>query len=75
MSTSAERRPAHISGAVDDFPAVCAAWIWNETQRNAPDAVSAMAFTVTPVSERLRFISPGTTFVSATRLPFSAQQD
>ncbi len=38
---------------------VRAAWTWKVVQRNAPGAISAMAFTVMPVRVRLFFISTG----------------
>jgi hypothetical protein len=44
-----------MSGAVE--PPFCAACSWNVVQRNAPGAISAIAFTVIPVRVRLRFIS------------------
>ena len=53
-----------MSGAVDAAPWVWAAWTWNVVQRNAPGAMRAIAFTVMPVSERLRFISPVATVSS-----------
>src|SRR6266487_4934427 len=65
---SAKNRPVHISPAVDLAPLVYADWTWNVVQRNAPGAISAMAFTVTPVSVRLRFISVSST--SAISGPF-----
>ena len=66
--TSANSNPVHISPAVDFPPALCAAWTWSVVQKNAPGAISAMAYTVTPVSVRLRFISTSST--SAITGPF-----
>src|SRR6516165_6416015 len=54
--TNEKNRPVHMSGAVE--PPFWAAWIWNVVHRNAPGAISAMAFTVIPVTVRVRFISP-----------------
>src|ERR1700758_2339667 len=68
--TNAKSKPVHMSGAVDDFPATWAAWSWKVVHKNAPGAISAIAFTVMPVRVRLRFISPGAATVSATWGPF-----
>src|ERR1035437_2261934 len=51
-------RPVHMSGAVEAPPALCAACIWNVVHRNAPGAISAIAFTVMPVRVSVRFICP-----------------
>src|SRR5258708_34878410 len=59
-----------MSGAVEAAPCVWADWTWNVVDRNARGAMRAMAFTVMPVSERLRFISP-TGGVSSTAYPSS----
>src|SRR5271165_181417 len=45
--------PSHIAGAVT--PVV--AWMKKVSHRNAPGAISAMAFIVNPVSPRVAFIS------------------
>src|ERR1700683_3039055 len=55
---SEKSSPVHMSGAVDAPPFSNADWAWNVVHRNAPGAISAIAFTVTPVSVRLRLISP-----------------
>ena len=57
-STRANSSPGHISLAVDAQLFGWTAWAWKVVQRNAPGAISAMAFTVIPVSVRLFFISP-----------------
>ncbi len=44
--------PIHIEGAV----APVAAWITNVSQRNAPGAISAIAFIVRPVRPNVGFI-------------------
>src|SRR5690242_15537451 len=47
---SANPIPAQMSLATDaPLGAVAAAWSWNVIHRNAPGAMSAMAFTVAPV--------------------------
>jgi hypothetical protein len=47
--------PAHIEGAL--LPAAaCPAYV---SQRNAPGAISAIAFIVNPVKPRVGFISAG----------------
>src|ERR1700730_12970209 len=45
--------PIHIEGEV----APVLSWIANVSQRNAPGAISAIAFIVNPVSPRVAFIS------------------
>ena len=55
---SENTKPVHISDAVDVLPCCSADCAWNVVHRNAPGAISAIAFTVTPVSVRLRLISP-----------------
>src|ERR1700683_3436874 len=72
---SEKSSPVHMSGAVDAPPFSNADWAWNVVHRNAPGAISAIAFTVTPVSVRLRFISPllGAA-VSAMNLPLLQRQ-
>ena len=66
-STSEKNSPVHMSGAV--VPPFWDAWIWNVVHKNAPGAMSAMAFTVMPVRLRLGFIPlAGAVVVSATRL-------
>src|ERR1700682_389504 len=47
--------PGHMSRAVTAVPpgTVCAAWIWSVIHKNAPGAIRAMAFTVTPVRPRV----------------------
>jgi len=47
-----------MSAAVDVVPRESADCAWKVVQRNAPGAISAIAFTVTPVSVKLRLISP-----------------
>src|SRR5579859_2524613 len=48
---SAKTMPGHMSRAVEAVPpgTVWAAWTWSVIHRNAPGAINAMAFTVTPV--------------------------
>src|ERR1700727_221585 len=52
--------PIHIAGAV--LPV--APWIANVSQRNAPGAMSAMAFIVRPVRPRVAFISGALSAIS-----------
>jgi len=50
--------PVHISDAVDLPPLLKADCDAKVVHKNAPGAMSAMAFTVMPVRVRLLFISP-----------------
>src|SRR5713101_3129767 len=49
---SASPIPAHVSLPTDAPLGAAAAWSWNVVHRNAPGAISAMAFIVAPVSPR-----------------------
>src|SRR5262249_9382745 len=53
---SAKAMPDQMSAATDDpSGAVAAAWSWNVVHRNAPGAISAIAFIVTPVRPSVAF--------------------
>src|SRR5438309_7371925 len=59
-STSAARIPNHIPEAATGAP--YEAWMKNVSQRNAPGAISAMAFTVRPVNPRVARLVAGFSF-------------
>src|ERR1700675_3177890 len=56
-STSAARIPNHMPDAATGAP--YEAWMKNVSQRNAPGAISAMAFTVRPVNPRVARVVAG----------------
>src|SRR5262245_17907595 len=63
---SAKAMPDQMSAATDDpSGAVAAAWSWNVVQRNAPGAISAIAFMVTPVRPHVAFTPLSVDVVSA----------
>src|SRR5713101_6739814 len=59
-STSAARIPNHMPQAATGAP--YEAWMKNVSQRNAPGAISAMAFTVRPVNPRVARVVGGFSF-------------
>src|SRR5579864_4808635 len=59
-STRAARIPNHIPDAATGAP--YEAWMKNVSQRNAPGAISAMAFTVRPVNPRVARLVAGFSF-------------
>src|SRR5450759_2821559 len=64
----AKMRPVTMSSDEDRPPADCAAWSWKVVQRKAPGAMKDIAFTVTPVSVRLLFISTGAISITSLRV-------